>query len=411
MLRKLHSPNGRLAVNVALGVFTLIAAAVLLLSLFSSPVWLRSPFAGLIALGLLLFLVQAFFELSLELARAKLDPASYGRLMVSRALLSLAIGTGLIFAGFSVRGPLLGLVSGMAIPVLLWGGRIWRGVSVSLDRQLVGSFLQYGIPLGWTFALSYVIAFSDRFILTGYRGAESTGIYAAAYDLAFNGINLVSWIVGLAGTPLVMRALDNLGSDAARRQLIYNSRLLSAAIIPSAVALILFAPSVVEVLLGNRFHTGAPLVLVLSAASAVLHGIRNQHFDLAFQLSQKTRVQALAMSLAAASNIVLNFILIPSYGAAGAAWATVAAYAVALALSYTLGNRIWSVPFDLVAAAGSLFFALVAYAISGWLLNAYSLGIPPLAQLLLNLSLGSLVYLGLWLVTLRSSAYKWLGLR
>ncbi|TFG53001.1 MAG: hypothetical protein E4H37_04460, partial [Gemmatimonadales bacterium] len=63
-----------------------------------------------------------------------------------------------------------------------------------------------------------------------------------------------------------------------------------------------------------------------------------------FQLGRATRMQLATVAVAAAVNLGLNVALIPRLGIAGAAWATLAAYTMALVASVWLGRRVLVLP-------------------------------------------------------------------
>src|SRR5207247_9791412 len=78
-------------------------------------------------------------------------------------------------------------------------------------------------------------------------------------------------------------------------------------------------------------------------------------------IEKRARYYPMITAAAAATNIGLNFLLIPRHGIAGAAWATVFSYALMAALGIVLSHGLYPVPFEtrrlagLVAAAGLLY--------------------------------------------------------
>lgn len=398
MLRFLHAKDPAWVTGTTLAIYLFLATAVLVVTLVLERLaLLAAAVEPFVLAGAVLLLLQAFFELSLELARARLESVRYSALSVVRALVALLVGVALVVRGMGALGPILGQIAGMTAPLILGGAALWRGARVRFSPKLTREFLRYGAPLGMTFVMAYVVAFTDRFLIAAMRGSAPTGVYAAAYDLAFNGINLTSWIVGLAAVPLAIRTFEQAGADRARTQLIHNSRLLVAVVVPATLSLVMLQQDVVTVLLGERFRHGAPFILVASAVSAFMHSLRNQHFDLAYQIGQQTLPQFMIMGVAAAVNVLLNLALIPRYGLEGAATATVVAYALALLLSVVWGKRVWAIPFDLSSATKSVIFAIVGFGIAALVLEP--LGVGPWS-LLAKLLLGAVLYAALWAAAL-----------
>ena len=153
-------------------------------------------------------------------------------------------------------------------------------------------------------------------------------------------------VVNVAAYPLAARALESKGEEAARKQLLKNAELLFGVAFPGTLGLITLAPNIAAILLGTEFQKEASQLIPLVAVAALLSGIRAYHFDLAFQLGQRTVGQVWVMGGAAAINLLLNCWWIPRYGPLGAAWSTMVAYAVALLLSANLGRKIFFIPIE-----------------------------------------------------------------
>ena len=310
------------------GVSTLTGAALVL----SDPT--VRPF---IALGAALLLAQAWFELNLEGTRASLRPARYGLLALARSLLFILLGGLLVRLGYGAAGVAAGAVLAALLPTLL-AAPLWRGASLNVDPALLRRLLSYGLPLTATFALSFVVNSSDRLLLGLLVSAEAAGLYAVGYDLAQGSLTVLMMTVTLAAYPLITRALEREGVGAAREELEQHAVALFALALPAAAGLSLLAPNVAHVVLGSAFEGTAALLIPLIVVGALLAGVRAYYLDLSFQLQENTRALLLVTAAAALVNLGLNLLWIPRLGYLGAAYATVAAYAVGLAASWRLGR-------------------------------------------------------------------------
>jgi O-antigen/teichoic acid export membrane protein len=299
---------------------------------------------SLVFIAVPLVWVQAGFELSLELMRSQLNPLRYGLMAGVRAIIALGLGVLLITWGFGAFGPLVAMLVGMLVAVVTLGASLWRGARPSLTLMPdLKPLLVYGLPLTATFALEFVVSSSDRFLLAALLNNEAVGIYTAGYDLVAHVINLLLVTVNLAAYPLVVRAFEQHGREAAREQLDRNGSLLLLIAIPVTLGFIVLAPQIVALMLGEAFHAGATQLVPWVALAIFMCCIRAFHFDLAFQLSEKTFYQVWINGGAALVNVALNLLLIPAFGLVGAAYATVIAYGVALALSVLLGRRLFAI--------------------------------------------------------------------
>ncbi|HLR45844.1 MAG TPA: polysaccharide biosynthesis C-terminal domain-containing protein, partial [Deinococcales bacterium] len=317
--------------------------------------------------GLLLFLAQGWFELNLELVRSRLEPGSYGRLALLRSVLSLAFGA----AGAYVAGA-AGLVGGLAAGigltyVLLDGRRGWRGAPAAVDGQLLRRLLTYGLPLTITFALGFVVNSSDRFLLGWLLGTDAAGLYSAGYDIAQFTVTMLLTVINLAAYPLTVRALEEEGAEAARRQLADTLLLLLLIGLPATAGLALLAGPLSAVIVSAEFRAAAVTVIPWIAVAALLHGLKAFYVDVSFQLGGDTRLQAWVMAAAAGVNIVLNVLFIPLFGILGAVWATVIVFAGGFIGSLLLTARSFRLP----RPSGVLLKPLAATALmSGLLLLA-----------------------------------------
>ncbi|WP_419308107.1 oligosaccharide flippase family protein [Chromohalobacter israelensis] len=298
----------------------------------------------LVLIAVPLVWVQAGFELCLELARSQLNPLRYGLMAGARAVIALGLGILLISWGSGAFGPLWAMLVGMLAAVVMLGVSLWRDARPSLALMPeLKPLLIYGLPLTATFALGFVVSSSDRFLLAALLNNEAVGIYTAGYDLVAHVINLLLMTVNLAGYPLVVRAFEQHGREAAREQLDRNGALMLLIAIPVTLGFMMLAPQIVALMLGEAFRAGASQLLPWVALAVFMSCLRAFHFDLAFQLSEKTIYQVWINGGSALVNVALNLLLIPAFGLLGAAYATVIAYGVALVLSVLLGRRLFAI--------------------------------------------------------------------
>jgi O-antigen/teichoic acid export membrane protein len=308
-------------------------------------VWPDTAIRALIPFGVGLAWVQGWYSLTLECLRIELRPARYGMVVLARAALALAVGYTLARLGLGAAGLLAGLVLGAAIPAVLVGRGCWAGIRLpAVDRGALAQLARYGVPLTATFGLTFVVGSSDRILLGWLRDDRLAGLYSVSYDLAQNSVGLVLSIVNLSVFPIVVRALHSEGTAAAVQRLRQNGALLLAAGVPAAVGLVVLAPAVSAVALGAGFRESGRQLIPWIAVAMVLSGVRSFHLDLAFLLGQRTLQQVWVLGWAALTNLVLNLWWIPRYGAMGAAYSTLAAFIVAIPVSWFLGRRTFPVP-------------------------------------------------------------------
>jgi Na+-driven multidrug efflux pump len=81
-------------------------------------------------------------------------------------------------------------------------------------------------------------------------------------------------------------------------------------------------------------------------------------------IEKKARYYPVITASAAAVNLAANFLLIPRWGMFGAAWATVAAYAVMATLGFWFSQRLYPIPFEAGRLARLSIAALATFALA-----------------------------------------------
>lgn len=292
----------------------------------------------------LLLPLLAWHDINLALARSQLDPFRYTLLGVLKTSVSLGLGAVFILIGFHAYGPLLGIAMAAMVAGVI-GLPAWKGARIgSLDPALLRGMLRFGLPLAATFALGFVVSFSDRFMISGLIGIHNAGLYAAGYDLAQQSIEVLMLVVFLAAYPLIVRTLEQSGPVAAREQLKRYVYLLLSVTIPAVIGLAMLSENIAQVLLGEAFREMGAKVMPWIALAAAIAGVKAFYFDLAFALGKRTLLQVWVALVAAVLNVGLNVWLIPIAGVLGAAYATLAAFSVAAVTSWALGRGVFQLP-------------------------------------------------------------------
>jgi polysaccharide transporter, PST family len=181
--------------------------------------------------------------------------------------------------------------------------------------------------------MAYIRA--DRVMLGSMTGESSAGIYSAASTLVE-----VWYIIPMAvinsATPILTRLHTN---DPAcfQREFWRLARLHAIAAWVLVIALAANAPWFVPLLYGSAYASAVPALMLLTGALpfAFMGVVASPWY-----LNKGLTLVAMRRHLCGGIlNIILNFLLIPHWGAAGAAAATVVSYAIAHVFANTLDRR------------------------------------------------------------------------
>lgn len=163
----------------------------------------------------------------------------------------------------------------------------------------------------------------DIFLLSRFRGPEEVGIYAAAQQLA----QIMPLITGALTTVLLPRVSKMKTKTELKgylKKVVLGSILIDILLIP----LIIFANMIVKIIFGSKFDSSIELfrILLFGFMFAVISG------PTSLVLYAKNKPKSLtAISYATLIiTVILNFILIPRFGANGAAYVFVLSNLIAL---------------------------------------------------------------------------------
>ncbi len=299
-----------------------------------------------------------------------------------------AVGLVLAVLDFGAAAPLLGAGVGALLVALVATPKelsFARGGRFEAGRAL--DYARYGAPVSLSLLLSLVLSTTDRFLLAHFTDEATVGVYHSGYSLANRTLDVLFVWLGMAGWPALVATFERDGPDALAPAAKEQARLMLLIALPSAVGLALVARPLADVLVGEAVREGAAQVTPWIAASGLLGGFTVHYLHHAFTLGRRTERFVAAMILPVVANAVLCWVLIPRYGAVGAAAATAFSFALGAVASWVLGRRIVPLPIpwsDLGRCA------IACAAMAAAVLLTPSLGGLP--ELILKSAVGAAVY-------------------
>jgi polysaccharide transporter, PST family len=194
----------------------------------------------------------------------------------------------------------------------------WR---VSKKRAI--GLLQQSWPVIFSGMAIMIYMRLDMVMLKMMKGDFAVGLYSAATKISEVWYFIPTAVVSSV-SPSIIRAKDNPELFYGRLRNLFSIMTLTACVIGSIVALASHA--IVHTLYSNSFSGAAPVLAVHVWASVfVFLGVAQSPWDIAKNLLTLSLYRTLA---GAVINIALNLVLIPRFGAMGAAISTVVAYAI-----------------------------------------------------------------------------------
>ena len=205
--------------------------------------------------------------------------------------------------------------------------KLYRDVSFNRqDKTLLSRMLKFSIPYIPTTMMWMITSASDRFIVTAFAGAAENGLYAAAYKLPT--------IISLAGGVFIEAWQFSSVSDAKPEErakffgTVYRNYM--GIMFMGTSVLIAGSELLTMILLADSYYSSWKYVPVL--AIAMIFSAFSAFMGSVYFLQKRSMRSFVTASIGAATNLLLNFALIPYFGAMGAAVATVVSYMVAFVI-------------------------------------------------------------------------------
>jgi len=235
----------------------------------------------------------------------------------------------------------------------------FRMINFRFSFSILKKTLVYSLPLVPTLLSAWVLDLSDRIFLERYFSLEEVGIYSLSYKIA--GIVLiVVTSFNMAYRPLFFK-LANLSDQDHGKSLIFKYNYLFILIFLLLVFIVSFLSKEIVFLLFNENYYAAYLyipIIALSYVFSVAGGLVNRFFEQSKFMVVNMTIHIIIAML----NLILNYLLIPIFGAYGAAVSTVISLLVGFIASYLYSRKYcFFVPFDWVRIIKDVSFLSFVY--------------------------------------------------
>jgi O-antigen/teichoic acid export membrane protein len=277
--------------------------------------------------------------------------------VVMNIILLVVLKTGLI--GIFISGF---IASALTLIILL--PTIIRHFMRSFDGTLMKALLRFGLPSIPAGLAAMVVQVIDRPILRALTDDATVGIYQANYRLGIIMMIIVS-MYDFAWRPFYFSmAKEPNAKEIFARVLTYLLLFMSAAFL----VLTLFIGDIVQLsfhgwhIIHPQYWSGLNIVPIVLLGYLFLGIYTN--LSAGIYIEKKTKYLPLITFISAAVNVVANYLLIPSMGMLGAAWATFWAYCVMAIVGYVIVQRMYPIKYEynrLLKIAGSVAIIMILY--------------------------------------------------
>jgi O-antigen/teichoic acid export membrane protein len=227
------------------------------------------------------------------------------------------------------------------------------------EPERAKSYLAYGCPVAFSLILSLVIVSTDRWLIAYFLSEADAGAYHAAYSVASRVLDVLFIWIGMAAGPAMIHAYETGSNEDFTKLAAYQIGLSWALGLPACAGLIMVAPALSELLIGENLRALSLSLIPAIAIGALFSGLMTYYSLQAFILAKKTKTLNLVILAPALVNIALNIILIPIYGLIGAAIATLLSFLLGFVVSIIWGRALITLPLALPSLAKSSLGTLV----------------------------------------------------
>jgi O-antigen/teichoic acid export membrane protein len=287
-----------------------------------------------------------------------------------------------------VKGVLLSVFISNFLQAALGLMLTYKDYSRSISFHLLEKLLKVGIPLVPAALSFWVMSYANRFFLVNYASMEEVGLLSVV-----NRISSILLVFLSAFSSAWGPYAYNLATDRELARVTFGKilTLFTLFSLTASLGLSLFARELILVLATSIYEEGSSFVIVYAVSSVLWVGL--YIVGMGTGIAKKNHHYTISVILGALLNTLLNYLLIPLYGVAGAAYATLAGNLVATVYMYYAGQHYFKVDYDF-KKVGLITAILLGAAYAGiWLdvrfekwemlLVAYKMGLMILVLVLL----------------------------
>ncbi|MEO5646611.1 MAG: flippase [Candidatus Paceibacterota bacterium] len=333
---------------------------------------IAGPYIGNIQLGLPFFTVLSVlyfsdcareFALSVVRASGKMEQEAFSKIMMS-AIITI-LGIVLILKAATPMSLAIAYMVGSVIATIfvMWSIRKeFRLMDWNLSKESVRIIYAFSWPI-LIISLSSFVFNIDAIMLGQMRSTIDVGLYAAAQRI----VQFLAIMLGFIATSAFPLLSKHEGDDGKMTNIIERIMILVCAFgAPIAIGGLLLGTQLMTFMFGADYATGGATfgILMISLFAYFPNTILT---TVIFSKNMQRRFMS-AIAYGIATNIALNFILIPPYGAVGAAWSVVVTQFVIMIINWKMLKKY--VSFSVIPKTGKILIACIAMALVIFIFNS-----------------------------------------
>ena len=325
---------------------------------------------ALVALSVLLVTVEVFFQAA---AKGSLDFRIFSQASLIGGLVFAAAAIALVSLGFGIYTLLLVYIARRTVTIALIGWKlpihytVRSALQFSLPPELLRRILRYCRDIVLIFATSTIpYERFGVFFLSRFATDVDIAFYSQSFDLAVKSMAIPA-IFTATLLPTFSSLQGQKDRERTHRVYLSSNRLAAAIAMPIGLGGAAVASSV-ALLYGPEFLSMAPILAVFFVGN-IAGSIASVSLSMLYSLEEQRFIVRLNAAMALL-NIILSLILVPTYGAVGAALATCGSHSISNVVCMVQAARRLQValPFRIISR---VFLAALTSAAAAWLISTW----------------------------------------
>ncbi len=223
-------------------------------------------------------------------------------------------------AGYVLATPMADLISSV---FLVFTTKLYRHIRLRfIQKKTAIAMLKYSLPLIPTTICSWIINISDRYMITYMIDTSVSGIYAVANKIP----TILLVIANIFGDAWQMSSVEERDPRAREKFFSNVSNMYVSIAFLVGSFLTVFAKVITTMLTTPEFYSAWTYMPILNMATTF--ACLSNFLGSVYMVEKRSLSTFFNILVGAVLNVVLNFFLIPVYGAQGAAIATFVSYFV-----------------------------------------------------------------------------------
>lgn len=322
-------------------------------------------------------------EFSNALFRAKEKMEFEAFVNVSMNIAIAIIGAVVLFFSQTAKAITISYVgsAGIGFLVALFIARVeFKKIISDFDKSLIKPIMKLSMPIVLLSLLGVFMLNVDTIMLGWFRSAKEIGYYSAGQKI-IQLLYMIPAIIASAIFPVLSRI-----AEQKEKASFIMERAISAIYgfaIPLVIGGIILAEPIINFLYGNEYMPGVQTfrillitILIIFPQSLLLNMII---------ANNKQNKMGIYVGIASAGNIIFNYLLIPKFGIAGAAMATVIVQTIYSSLTWKMVKKIS--PFETLINLKKIFVASAILGVIALILNIMNIPI------IINIFISAIIYL------------------